>query len=104
MSASGLWRKTRAADGRVALVLGVGNVLLVTVLLEVSIGGLWLFEAVTREQENSARELAGTVFGCWLAGGLLVFSVLGMTRTLFSHLVTMLLPPALLIMVAVFSW
>ncbi|MGW5127057.1 hypothetical protein ACWEQ7_24035 [Streptomyces sp. NPDC004069] len=63
------------------------------------IGGALGFEATTREQETAARTLAGQACGCWLAGGLLLFSVLGMTRALFSHLATMLFTPVALALV-----
>ena len=57
------------------------------------------FGSTTREQETAARILSGQIFGCWLAGGLMLFSVLGMTRVLFSRLATMLFTPVALILI-----
>lgn len=37
--------------------------------------------------------------GCWLVGGLALFSVLGMTRALFAHLATMLGTPVVLFLI-----
>jgi len=73
--------------------------LLCGVLFVMAIGGMLLFEAASREQETAARYLAGQIFGCWLAGGLMLFSVLGMTRALFSHLTTMLFTPTTLFLI-----
>ncbi|MFJ4517771.1 hypothetical protein [Streptomyces sp. NPDC088816] len=86
-------------DKPVAVIAGVGNMLLCGVLFVMMIGGLLGFEATTREEETAARILGGQIFGCWLAGGLMLFSVLGMTRALFSHLGTMLLTPIALVLI-----
>ncbi|WP_445525533.1 hypothetical protein [Streptomyces cyslabdanicus] len=86
-------------DKPVAVIVGVGNLLLSGVLFLMMIGGVLGFEATTREQESAAQTLAGQIFGCWLAGGLLLFSVLGMTRALFSHLATMFFTPVALTLV-----
>ncbi|WP_241518667.1 hypothetical protein [Streptomyces sp. CB03238] len=75
----------------------MANLLLCGLLLLMLIGGVLIFEATTREQETAAQQLAARIFGYWLAGGLLLFSVLRMMRALFSHLATMLLPPLVLI-------
>jgi len=86
-------------DKPVALIVGLGNMLLCGVLFVMAIGGLLCFEAATRGQETTARNLAGQIFGCWLTGGLMLFSVLGMTRALFSHLTTMLFTPTALFLI-----
>ncbi|MER5845650.1 hypothetical protein ABT126_00725 [Streptomyces sp. NPDC002012] len=104
MSAIQLWRRVRRADKPVAVIVGVGNLLLCGVLFLMMIGGVLNFEAATREQETAAQTLAGQIFGCWLAGGLMLFSMLGMTRALFSHLATMLCMPAALIVILTLLW
>ncbi|WP_320777236.1 hypothetical protein [Streptomyces sp. CRN 30] len=55
------------------------------------------FEVTTLEEENAAEALVFRTFGGWLVGGLLLFAVLGMGRTLLSHLASLLLPPAALL-------
>ncbi|MFE1251401.1 hypothetical protein [Streptomyces sp. NPDC058741] len=86
-------------DKPVAVIVGVGNVLLCGVLLVMMIGGLPGFGATTREQETAAWILAAQIFGGWLAGGLMLLSGLGMARAVFSHLATMLFTPAALILI-----
>ncbi|MFF1410541.1 hypothetical protein ACFVX6_12265 [Streptomyces sp. NPDC058289] len=98
MSAIGLWRRARRSDRPCAVAAGAVNLPLSCVLLSMMIGGPF-FEATTRAQETSAQELAVRVFGCWLAGGLVLFLALGMTRTAVVHLLTLFLPPAVLILV-----
>lgn len=103
MNAAPLWRRIRQSDKSAAVIVGLGNLLLCGLLLPMLIGGVLIFEATTREQERTAQHLAAQTFGYWLAGGLLLFSLLRMTRTLFSHLATMLLPPVALILWFAFS-
>lgn len=98
MSATGLGRRARRSDRPCAVVAGAVNLLLSCVLLSMMIGGPF-FEATTRAQETSAQEFALRVFGCWLVGGLVLFPALGMTRTAVVHLLTLFLPPAVLILV-----
>ncbi|MFJ1647879.1 hypothetical protein [Streptomyces sp. NPDC088258] len=98
MSAIHIWRRVRGWDKPAAVVVAAGNVLLCCVLFVMMIGGLPGFvEVTTGEQESAARTLTAQIFGCWLAGGLMIFSLMAMFRTLFSHLVTLLIPPAALI-------
>ncbi|MBT2413521.1 hypothetical protein J7I94_23635 [Streptomyces sp. ISL-12] len=94
MSVIRLWRRVRRADRPVAPVVGAANVLLSSLLFLLAIGVLT--EPVTGEQENAAEGLALRIFCCWLLGGLVLFAVLGMARTLLGHLVTLLLPPLLM--------
>lgn len=93
MSVVSIWRLTRRADRRVAVVVAVSDVLLSILLFLKAIGQPPLFEAMTREEETANWHFAVPVFGCWLLGGLTLFSVLAMPRTLLSHLAAMLLPP-----------
>ncbi|MFF8609575.1 hypothetical protein ACF06X_27020 [Streptomyces sp. NPDC015346] len=103
MNAAQLWRRVRQADKSAAVIVGMGNLVLCGLLLPMLIGGVLIFEATTQEQETTAQHLAAQVFGYWFAGGLMLFSMLRMTRTLFSHLATMLLPPVALILSVAFS-
>lgn len=93
-----LRRRARQADRPVAVVVGVGDLLLCGVLLLTAIGVLF-FEPTTRAEEADAWGVAGRVYGYWLAGGLVLFSVLGMTRTLLAHLATMLGAPVVLFLI-----
>ncbi|MCX4782126.1 hypothetical protein [Streptomyces sp. NBC_01264] len=83
MSVMGLWRRARRGDSPSAVAVGAVNLPLSCALVSMGIGGPF-FEATTRAQETSAQELALRVFGCWLAGGLVLFLALGMTRTRWS--------------------
>lgn len=91
-----LWRRARQADGPGAVIVGTANLLLLCVLLLLMIGATPFPEPTTLAEEDAAERLGAQLFGCWLAGGLVLFLVLGMVRTLFSHLATMLLPPVAL--------
>ncbi|MET9610150.1 hypothetical protein ABZZ17_34605 [Streptomyces sp. NPDC006512] len=93
------WRRGRRVDESAAVVVGVGNLLLSSALSWMLIGGGPFFEATTRAEETAAQEFAVSVFGCWLAAGLVLFLVLGMMRTLVGHVLAMLLPPAALVLV-----
>lgn len=103
MNAAQLWKRAREKDQSAAVIVGLGNLLLCSLLLLMMIGGVLIFEATTREQETAAQHLVAQIFGYWLAGGLMLFSVLRMMRTLFSHLATLLLPPLALILSLAFS-
>jgi small-conductance mechanosensitive channel len=89
-----LWRRTRRADRPAACVIGAANVLLSCLLLLLAIGVLT--DPDTREEENAAWGHTLAVFLTWLLGGAALFAVLGMTRTLGVHVVTLLLPPVVL--------
>ncbi|WP_307835228.1 hypothetical protein [Streptomyces adelaidensis] len=95
-----LRRRARQADRPVAVGVGAGDLLLCGVLLLVAVGVLG-FEPTTREEEADAWGLAGRIYGYWLAGGLVVFSVLGMVRSLLTHLVMMLVAPVALFLILV---
>ncbi|MDX2522883.1 hypothetical protein ACSCB1_18960 [Streptomyces europaeiscabiei] len=92
----------RRADQRVAVVVGAGDLLLCCVLLLVAVGALFV-EPTTREQETVAWHLAGRIYGYWLVGGLVLFPVLRMTRTLVVHLATMIVTPVVLFVLVVLS-
>ncbi|MFJ8233266.1 hypothetical protein ACIQ9E_25460 [Streptomyces sp. NPDC094448] len=94
-----LRRRIRRADRRTAAAVAIGNVVLLTMLLAMAVGVLPGFEVRTREQESAVQGSAARIFGCWLAGGLLLFAALGTIRALLAHLATMLAPPALLILI-----
>ncbi|QDY75301.1 hypothetical protein [Streptomyces qinzhouensis] len=92
-------RRMRRADRPAAAAVAIGNLLLLAALAAIAVGLVPGFEPDTRERESAAQKQAGRVFGYWLAGGLLVFASLGMTRALFTHVTTMLAPPAALILI-----
>lgn len=92
----------RRADQRFAVVVGVGDLLLCCVLLLVAVGALFV-EPTTREQETEAWHLAGRIYAYWLVGGLVLFPVLRMTRTLVVHLATMIVTPVVLFVLVVLS-
>lgn len=99
MGAVRVWRSVRRADGPAAYAVVAVNLLLCPVLLAMMTGGVLGFEATTREEELAAQALGARIFGCWLVGGLVVFSALGMARSLVGHLATLLLTPAVLLSV-----
>lgn len=72
--------------------------LLCVVLLLMAVGVLFL-EPTTREEEADAWGVAGRIYGYWLVGGLVLFSVLRMGRTLLAHLATMLGAPVVLFLI-----
>ncbi|MDX2933215.1 hypothetical protein [Streptomyces ipomoeae] len=100
MSAIRLRRRARQADKSVAVVVGMADLLLCGVLLLTAAGVLFI-EPTTRAEEADAWGVAGRVYGYWLVGGLVVFSVLGMGRALLAHLVTMLVAPVVLFLLLV---
>ncbi|WP_199487144.1 hypothetical protein [Actinomadura logoneensis] len=95
----GIWRRVRRADKTAAVVVGAVNVPLCGVLFALLIG----FGATTREQEDAAQVLGGQILGVWFVGGLLLFSVLAMTRALFVHLATMVFTPGGLVLALVLA-
>ncbi|WP_338899770.1 hypothetical protein WBG99_32505 [Streptomyces sp. TG1A-60] len=101
MSVTGPWRRARQADRSTAVAVGVGDVLLCSVLCLTMIGATPFFEPTTREQETAAWQATVPLFGVWLVGGLMLFGVLGMPRTALSHLLAMLLPPTVLVLLSV---
>ncbi|QEU87478.1 hypothetical protein CP969_24450 [Streptomyces viridosporus T7A] len=100
MNALRLRRRVRRLDRPVSTVVGTGDLLLCGVLLLTATGVLF-HEPTTREEESAAFGLAGQVYGYWLVGGLALFSVLGMPRTLLAHLAVMLLSPVVLFLLLV---
>ncbi|MEU3597925.1 hypothetical protein ABZ714_04220 [Streptomyces sp. NPDC006798] len=87
----GMFRRARAADPLVAGLVVMGNPLLCGWLFLMIIGtGL-----SDGQDADAAQRLAGQVYLGWLAGGLLLFAVLRLPRAAISHLVSLLLPPAL---------
>ncbi|OKK09536.1 hypothetical protein [Streptomyces sp. CB02400] len=91
MSVVRVWKGVRRADRSVAPFVVAGNVLVGGVLLWLAIGGIG--DPATREEENAAQDLALRIFGCWLLGGVALFAVLGMVRSLLGHLAALLLTP-----------
>ncbi|MGW1542901.1 hypothetical protein ACWCPM_22120 [Streptomyces sp. NPDC002309] len=101
MSAIRLWKGVRRADGPLAVAVGVVNPLLCCGFLLMMLGGALGSEITTGEQENAAEALTFRFFGWWLAGGLLLFAVLALWRTLLTHLATLALTPTVVLGLAV---
>ncbi|MFD9378257.1 hypothetical protein ACFWBH_22355 [Streptomyces sp. NPDC059999] len=68
MSGMQWWGSGRRTDKPTAIVVGVGNLLLSSVLVMMMIGGPWFFDATTRQQETAAWESAVPIFGGRLLG------------------------------------
>ncbi|MFI1016230.1 hypothetical protein [Streptomyces sp. NPDC020965] len=97
---AGWYQRIRRADAPVAVLIGVGDVLLCGVLLMLVIASGITFGAPdeTQQAEIAAtnRLAEGLYFG-WLAGGLLLFGLFRLRRTVLTHLVCMVVPPAALL-------
>lgn len=75
--------------------VGAGDLLLCCVVFLMMLG----CGATTREEETASWVLGGQIYGGWLAAGLTLFAVAGLTRALLTHLATMLLTPGVLLLV-----
>ncbi|GAA2557917.1 hypothetical protein ACFVDU_09920 [Streptomyces albidoflavus] len=78
-----------------AFAVGAGDLLLCCVVFLMMLG----YGATTREEETASWVLGGQIYGGWLAAGLTLFAVAGLTRALLTHLATMLLTPGVLLLV-----
>lgn len=78
-----------------AFAVGAGDLLLCCVVFLMMLG----YWATTREEETASWVLGGQIYGGWLAAGLTLFAVAGLTRALLTHLATMLLTPGVLLLV-----
>lgn len=91
-----LWGWTREYDGSVAFPVAVADLLLSGVLLwsviasGITFGGPDAAEQVAIQQ---ARNTAQTIWGVWLAAGLLIAAALRMPRTAMAHSAAMLAVP-----------
>lgn len=101
MSAIRLWKGVRRADGPLAVAVGVVNPLLCCGLFLMVLGGVLGAEVTTGAQESAAEGLALQLFLCWLAGGLLLFALLALWRTLLTHLATLVVTPTVVLGLAV---
>ncbi|MGW0842489.1 hypothetical protein ACWD26_20455 [Streptomyces sp. NPDC002787] len=94
--------RLRRADQRVAVGVGAGDVLLCGVLLLMAVGALFV-EPTTRAEETEAWHSAGRIYLYWLVGGLVLFPVLRLTRTLVVHLTAMIVTPVVLFALVMLS-
>lgn len=78
-----------------AFAVAAGDLLLCCVVFLMMLG----YGATTREEETASWVLGGQIYGGWLAAGLTLFAVAGLTRVLLTHLATMLLTPGVLVLV-----
>ncbi|WP_063739502.1 MULTISPECIES: hypothetical protein [Streptomyces] len=108
MSAStGLWGWTKEYDGPVAILVAVGDLILSGLLLWMTIvSGITFGAPNAAEQADAqrAQDTAQTIWGVWLAAGLLIAAGLRMPRTAMVHLTAMLaVPGAFVVYVAAHS-
>lgn len=92
----GWYRRVRRADTPVAVLVGMGDVLLCGWLFLMLIATGITFGAPDERQQaemDAAEQLAQQLYFGWLAGGLLLFGVLRLSRSALTHLVCMVLPP-----------
>ncbi|MEV0694030.1 hypothetical protein [Streptomyces sp. NPDC050388] len=82
------------------MAVGVGDLLMCGVLLLVAVGVVGA-EPTTRAEETAAWHTAGELYVGWLAVGLVFFAVLGMTRSLLTHVAMMLISPVLLVLLMI---
>ncbi|MFG2113108.1 hypothetical protein ACGFRB_10805 [Streptomyces sp. NPDC048718] len=93
------YRRVRRADSAVAVLVGMGNLLLCWWLLLMDIGSGITFgapDAVTQAETDATHALMARMYVGWLVGGLLVFALLRMGRSVASHLFFLVVPPAAL--------
>ncbi|MFB7738795.1 hypothetical protein ACFC08_31280 [Streptomyces sp. NPDC056112] len=96
MSAIRLWAQARPADRAVSVAVGGCDLLMCGVLLLMAVGVVGA-EPTTREEETAAWHSACVLYAGWLAVGLVLFALLGMTRSLLTHVAMMLISPVLLV-------
>ncbi|WP_181009129.1 hypothetical protein [Streptomyces sp. SM11] len=101
MSAStSLWGWTKEHDGPVAFLVAVGDLVLSALLLWMTIVSGITFGAPNAAEQADARQAqdtAQTVWGVWLATGLLIAAGLRMPRTAVVHLAAMLAVPGVFV-------
>ncbi|MEV1051462.1 hypothetical protein [Streptomyces sp. NPDC049887] len=95
-TSSSLWGWTKEYDGPVAFLVAVADLLLSGVLLWSVIASGITFGAPNAAEQaamQQARDTAETIWGVWLAAGLLIPTALRMPRTAMVHLAAMLAIP-----------
>ncbi|WP_426567342.1 hypothetical protein [Streptomyces canus] len=96
----GWYRRIRRADAPVAVLAGVGDVLLCGVLYMMVIASGITFgapDATEQAEMDATNQLAERLYFGWLAGGLLLFGLFRLPRSVLTHLVCMFVPPAALL-------
>ncbi|MFF9148234.1 hypothetical protein ACF1BN_25615 [Streptomyces sp. NPDC014861] len=96
----GWYRRMRRADAPVAVLVGVGDILLCGVLYMMIIASGITFGGPDETQQaemDATHQLAERLYFGWLAGGLLVFSLFRLPRSVLTHLVCMVGPLAALL-------
>ncbi|MGW7357159.1 hypothetical protein ACWGI0_11120 [Streptomyces sp. NPDC054802] len=95
-TSTGLWGWTKEYDGPVAFLVAVGDLVLSGVLLWSTIASGITFGAPDETEQaamEQAQDTAQTIWGVWLAAGLLIAAALRMPRTATVHLAAMLAIP-----------
>ncbi|MFF5125913.1 hypothetical protein ACFY41_03075 [Streptomyces syringium] len=96
----GWYRRIRRADAPVAVLVGVGGILLCGVLFMMAIASGITFGAPDETQQaemDATNQLVDRLYFGWLAGGLLLFGLFRLPRSVLTHLVCMVMPPAALL-------
>lgn len=99
-NSAGWYRRVRRADPPVAVLAGVGDILLCGVLFWMAIASGITFGAPDETQQaemDATNQLAERLYFGWLAGGLLLSGLFRLTRSALTHLVCMVVPPAALL-------
>jgi hypothetical protein len=95
----GWYRRIRRADALVAVLVGVGDVLLCGMLLMMVMASGITFGAPDETQQadmDATSRLASHLYFGWLAGGLLLLGLFRLPRSALAHLLCMVVPPAVL--------
>ncbi|MDI9889149.1 hypothetical protein QMZ92_33620 [Streptomyces sp. HNM0645] len=95
-TSTSLWRWAKEYDGPVAFLVAVGDLVLSGVLLQ-SVIASGITSGAPNDAEQAAvrqaQDTAQTIWGVWLAAGLLIAAALRMPRTAMVHLAAMLAIP-----------
>jgi hypothetical protein len=92
-------RRVRRTDAPVALLAGTGDLLLCGVLFMMIIASGITFggpDEVQQAEMDATVQLAERIYFGWLADGLLLFGLFRLPRSVLTHLVCMIVPPAAL--------
>ncbi|WP_137989740.1 hypothetical protein [Streptomyces vilmorinianum] len=96
----GWYQRVRRADALVAVLVGVGDLLLCGVLYMMVIASGITFgapDATQQAEMDATKQLTERLYFGWLAGGLLLFGLFRLPRSVLTHLVCMVVPPAVLL-------
>lgn len=95
----GWYRRIRRADALVAVLVGVGDVLLCGMLLMMVMASGITFgapDATQQAEMDATNHLARQLYLGWLTVGLLLLGLFRLPRSALAHLLCMVVPPAVL--------